>query len=374
MMSGVTKKIKILYVITSLGIGGAERLLLSYLKLLDHKKYDFHVIALWEKPNDLLQEISKYCDVTILQIQSRFTPLVVFQLAKLIKLQNPDIIHSHLFQARFYTSIAHLISRRGILITHKHNNVNPRKHNIFILLEMISILSGKKVIAISNSVKRSLNKFELIPSKKIFVLYNGIDYDKFFKIAESNKISKEKPIVIGTVCRLETQKGISYLLLAMRIILTKFPSVQLEIVGDGSLLHELQSLTKDLGISNSVKFFGKFADVIPFYKKMHIFVLPSLYEGFGIVLLEAMAAGIPVIATNVDGIKEVVIDGESGILIPARNPEAIADAVLKLIENPQLADKLVDAGLKRSKSFDIKEHVMKLENFYVNLLRVESYK
>ncbi|MBP1683737.1 MAG: glycosyltransferase [Ignavibacteriaceae bacterium] len=107
---------------------------------------------------------------------------------------------------------------------------------------------------------------------------------------------------------------------------------------------------------------------------MNVFVLPSLYEGFGIVLLEAMAAGIPVVATNVDGIKEVVIDGDCGILIPPKNPEAIADAVLNIIENPQLAEKLVDAGLKRSKLFDIREHVMKLDNFYANLLGAESYK
>lgn len=370
----MSDRIKILYVITSLGIGGAERLLLSYLKLLNHQKYDFHVIALREKPDDLLEEISLHSEVSVLGIRSAFSPSVVFRLVKLINQIKPDIIHSHLFQARFYTAIAHLISKRGILITHKHNNVNPKKHNVFIILEMISIFLSKKVIAISNSVKRSLNRYELVPSKKIFILHNGIDYEKFFKIAESNNILRENPIVIGTVCRLEPQKGIQYLLLAMRIILTKFPSVRLEIVGDGSLFQELQSLTKDLGISNSVKFFGKFVDVIPFYKKMNLFVLPSLYEGFGIVLLEAMAAGVPVIATNVDGIKEVVIDGESGILIPSKNPEAIADAVLKLIENPQLADKLVDAGLKRSKSFDIKEHVMKLENFYADLLGVESYK
>lgn len=370
----MTKKIKILYVITSLGIGGAERLLVSYLKLLDHKKYEFNVVALWEKPDDLKKEIEEYCKVTVLKIKSRFSPSVVFHLAKLIRQTKPDIIHSHLFQARFYTGFAHLISNYGILITHKHNNVNPKKHNVFILLEMISIFLSKQVIAISNSVKSSLCKFELISSKKIFVLHNAIDYEKFFKIAASNKILIGKPIVIGTICRLEPQKGINYLLLAMKIILTKFPTVQLEIVGDGSLLQELKELTGKLGISNSVKFFGKFADVIPFYSRMNIFILPSLYEGFGIVLLEAMSAGIPVIATNVDGIREVVINGVSGILIRREDPEAIADAVFKIIENPQMADTLVEAGLERSKSFDIKEHVMKLDNFYSNLLGAESSK
>lgn len=368
------RKTNILYVITSLGLGGAENLLLAYLKRLDGNKYNFFVCALREKPDDLLSEISKYAEVTILGVKNKFNPSVIFQLRKLIQKTQPDIIHTHLFQARFYTTIAHLFSKRTILITHKHNNVNPKKHNIFIFLEMLSILFNKKVIAISQSVKKSLMKFELVQSKKIFVLPNGIDYQKFYDSSLSKQYSSNKKLIIGTVCRLEPQKGLSYLLLAMRIILTKFPQTRLEIVGDGSLLEELQNLSKKLGISNSVFFFGKFTDVIPFYNRMDIFVLPSLYEGFGIVLLEAMAAGVPVIATNVDGIKEVIIHGESGILVPPKNPEAIANAVINIIENPQIAGDLIEQGFKRSKLFDIQEHLLKLENLYKSLLGVESYK
>lgn len=368
------RKTKILYVITSLGLGGAENLLLSYVKRLDRNKYSFYVCCLREKPDDLILDISDYAEVTNLRINNKFNPIVIFHLIKLIRQIQPDLIHTHLFQARFYTTIAHLIYRRGILFTHKHNNVNPIKHNIFIFLEMLSILFNKKVIAISQSVKKSLIKYEFVPEKKIYVIPNGIDYQKFSKSVKFEDYSKEKGIVIGTVCRLEWQKGIIYLLFAMKIILAKFPDTRLEIVGDGSLLGELKDFSRKLGISNSVNFFGKFADVIPFYKRMSVFVLPSLYEGFGIVLLEAMAAGVPVVATNVDGIKEVVINGESGILVPPKNPEAIASAVIKIIENPQLAGDLVEQGLKRSRLFDIQEHVMKIDNFYTNLLGVESYK
>lgn len=366
------KKIKLLYVITSTGFGGAERLLLSYLKLLDRIQYEIYVCSLREKPDDLQGEISKYAQFTNLNMRNKFNPSVLSNLTNLIREIKPDIIHTHLFQARFYTSVAHLFSRYGILITHKHNNVNPKKHNIFILFEMMSIFLNDKVIAISQAVAKSLRKFEFIPLKKIFVLHNGIDFKKFNEIADSQNISPRNPFIIGIVCRLEPQKGISYLLLAMRIILAKFPNVKLEIVGDGSLFRELNELSKKLEISNSVKFFGKFADVIPFYKRMSVFVLPSLYEGFGIVLLEAMAAGVPVVATNVNGINEVVVDGESGILVPPKNPEAIADAVIKIIENDKLTERLVMEGYKRAELFDIKDHVMKLHNFYKNLLGVES--
>ena len=367
-------KTKILYVITSLGLGGAEKLLLSYLKKLDHNKYKFYVCSLREKPDDLLIEISKYAEVTNLQIGNKFNPIAIFYLLKLLRQVKPDIIHTHLFQARFYTSIAYLFYKNSILITHKHNNVNPRKHSIFIVLEMLSISFNKKVIAISQSVKNSLIRYEFVSEKKINVIHNGVDCQKFDNLTNFNSRSNNKPIIIGTICRLERQKGIRYLLLAMKIILTKFPLVQLEIVGDGTLAGELKDLSRKLGISNSVKFFGKFADVIPFYKKMNVFVLPSLYEGFGIVLLEAMAAGVPIVATNVDGIKEVVIDGVSGILVPPKNPKAIASAVTKIIESPPLARSLVNEGLQRSKLFDIKEHVTKIDNFYTNLLGVESYK
>lgn len=367
------KKIKILYVITSLGLGGAERLLLSYISILDQKKYEFFVCSLREKPDDLLAQISNYAEITNLKVKNRFNPIVIYSLLKLFRWIKPDIIHTHLFQPRFYTTVAHLFYRRSILITHKHNNVTPSKHNIFLLAEMLSIFFNKKVIAISEAVKTTLRRFEFVPAKKIFVLHNGFDYQKFYKVANPRAENNGK-IIIGTVCRLERQKGLIYLLSALKIVLIRYPNVHLEIIGEGSLMQKLKDFSDKLRISNSVTFFGKFADVIPFYRRMNIFVLPSVYEGFGIVLLEAMAAGIPVIATSVHGIKEVVVDGESGILIPPKNPDAIAGAIIKLIENPQLTSQLIENGFKRSELFDISEHIKKLDNFYSKLVGVESYK
>ncbi len=368
------EKIKIFYVITSLGLGGAEKLLLYYLKNLDKKKYSLYVCCFREKPNELIEEMSDYAKIINLKVKNKFNPVIIFYILKLIREIKPDIIHTHLFQPRVYTTIAHLFSKYSILITQKHSIVNPKKHNIFILFEMISIWMNKKVIAISQSVKKSLIKYEFIPKNKIFVLPNCIDYQAFNKSSNRQHMTSNNEIVIGTVGRLEKVKGINYLLLAMKIILAKFPEAILEIVGDGSQTAELKQNSKKLGISNSVFFFGKFTDVIPFYNKMDVFVLPSILEGFGIVLLEAMAAGIPVVASNVDGIREVVIQGESGILIPPKNPDAIASAVIQLIENPQLVKSLVENGLKRARLFDVQEHVMKLESLYSNLLGAESYK
>ena len=368
------KQTKILYVITSLGLGGAERLLLSYLKNLDKKKYSFYVCCLRDKPDDLSLEISEYAQIINLKMKSKFNPAVIFHLLKVIKKIQPEIIHTHLFQPRIYTTFAHLLYRRGALITHKHSIVNPRKHHIFMLLEMITILFNNKVIAISKSVGESLRKYELIPQNKIFILTNSIDCKKFNEAFKQRAYPIEKSIVIGTVGRIERVKGIKYLLLAMKIILRHYSNARLEIVGDGAELNELKLFAKKLGISNSVIFFGKLAHPIPNYSRMDIFVLPSILEGFGIVLLEAMAAGIPVIATNVHGIKEVVIDGKSGILIPPKNPEAIAKAVSRIIEEPHLSKDLIEEGFKRARLFDIQEHLLKLENLYNSLLGVESYR
>jgi L-malate glycosyltransferase len=354
-------------------LGGAEKLLLSYVKRMDHKKYSFYVCCFREKPDDLCIEISEFAEIINLKIKNRFNLSIIYELYNVIKKINPEIIHTHLFQPRIYTTFAHLLFNRSILITHKHSIVNPKKHNIFILLEMLCILLNKKVIAISQSVKQSLNKYELIPENKIFVLTNSIDFQKFNEAATFQNKNAEKSIVIGTVGRIEKIKGINYLLMAMKIILRIFPNAKLEIVGDGSELDELKLLTKKLDISNSVIFFGKLTNPIPNYSRMDVFVLPSLLEGFGLVLLEAMAAGVPVVATCVDGIKEVVIDGECGLLIPPKNPEAIAAAVIKIIEQPQLAKNLVEQGLLRAKLFDIQEHLLKLDKLYTSLLRVQSY-
>jgi glycosyltransferase involved in cell wall biosynthesis len=367
------RKIKILYVITSLGLGGAEKLLLDYVKRLNSEKYSFYICCFRDKPDDLIGEISKYAEVTNFRISNKFNPIVIRHLIKLINQVQPDIIHTHLFQPRFYTTIAHLFTRRGILIAHKHNSVNIRKHNVFIFLEMLSIIFNQKVIAISQSVKQSLIKYEFVPEKKIDVIHNGIECQNFYDNINKSKILNEKKIILGTVCRLERQKGLKYLLLAMKIILIKFPEVKLEIIGEGTLLNELQELSKKLGISNSVIFFGKFTDVKPFYNRMDAFVLPSLYEGFGIVILEAMASGVPVIASDVDGIKEVIQDEINGMLVLPKNPEAIAIAVTRLIQNNQLYSHLVEEGLKRARVFDIHEHLMKLDNLYSSLLGAESY-
>jgi glycosyltransferase involved in cell wall biosynthesis len=367
-------KVKLLYIITSLGFGGAENLLLSYVKRLDKKKYSILVCCLRDKPDDLLQEISNYAEVIKLGIPNRFNPIIIIHLVKLIRRIKPQIIHTHLFQPRIYTAFSSLFFHKVILIAHKHNNVNLRKHNIFIILEILSFLFYKRIIAISQSVKKSLMKYELVPERKISIVYNGIDFNKFNESYISKGYNQGKKLTIGTVCRLERQKGLKYLLLAMRLILTKFPDTILEIIGEGSLEPELKLLSKKLGISNSVIFFGKFANVIPFYKRMDIFVLPSIYEGFGIVILEAMASGIPIVATNIEGIKEVIVNEISGLLVSPKNPDDLACAILQIIENRQLREKLIDEGIKRARLFDIDEHVKSLDNLYMTLLGEESYK
>jgi glycosyltransferase involved in cell wall biosynthesis len=217
-------------------------------------------------------------------------------------------------------------------------------------------------------------KYELVPERKISTVFNGIDFNKFNESYISKGYNQGKKLTIGTVCRLERQKGLKYLLLAMRLILTKFPDAILEIIGEGSLEPELKVLSKKLGISNSVIFFGKFANVIPFYKRMDIFVLPSIYEGFGIVILEAMASGIPIVATNIEGIKEVIVNEISGLLVSPKNPDDLACAILQIIENRQLREKLIDEGIKRARLFDIDEHIKSLDNLYMTLLGEESYK
>lgn len=368
------EKIKLLYVITSVGLGGAEKLLLSYVKNLNKNKYSLYVCCLREKPDDLFLDISKYSTVYNLKINNRFNPIIIFALIKLIREIKPDIIHTHLFQARVYTAVAKLFYKHSVIITQKHNNVNLIKHNVFILFELLSLLIYNKVIAISESVKNSLIRYEFVPSRKIFVLPNCIDFLRFHNSGFRESLLNKQEIIIGTVGRIERQKGIKYLLLAMNPILSKYPNTKLEIIGDGSLLNEMKNLSINLNISNSVFFFGKFVDVIPFYRRMDVFVLSSVYEGFGIVLLEAMASGVPIVATNVDGIKEVVTNMNSGILVPPKNPEAIADAVVKIIENPLLSKNLVDKGYKRAKLFDVQEHIAKLDSFYTNLLGLESYK
>ncbi len=216
--------------------------------------------------------------------------------------------------------------------------------------------------AISSYLKNRAVKLG-VPENKISIIPNGVDLKKLEigycpdSIEDSRRCRRKleiSPRRIVCVARLSPEKGLEYLLDALPLVKREFGDVELVLIGGGILENDLRAQANQLGISDSVSFLGaqRHEAALAEMARAEVFVCPSLAEGLGIVFIEAQAVGVPVIGTNVGGIPDVIKDGETGLLVPPRSSRAIADAVIKIFQNKELAHKLVGGAKKELHRFD----------------------
>jgi len=221
-----------------------------------------------------------------------------------------------------------------------------------------------RYIAVSNFTKERLIKKVGIPEKKIRVIHNGVDLALYRNVKVDEKY--ENPTIV-TICRLVKYKRLQDLLRALYILRNEYPDIKLKIVGEGSYENELKALTKNLNLSKNVEFLGKINDtkeLIYILKKSHVFVLPSIVEGFGMVVIEAMAAGIPYVASQIPPIVEVINNGVGGLLFQPKNYKDLATKIKVLLEDEKLYTKLqrnMDEFVKR---YDWVKIGREVEEFY----------
>lgn len=271
-----------------------------------------------------------------------FGPKVIgsaFALAKIIKKEKIDIIHAHTRVSQVAALLASLFT--GVpYVTTCHGYFKVRSRKIFDTW-------GTKVIAISDAVKRHLINDFGVSEKRISLVYNGVDVDKFTrKYSEEEKAAIRKDMglkdvpVVGTIGRLSQIKGHRYLVQAMAGILAEKKDVRCLIVGDGDEKFALENLARAMNISDSIYFVPSYIDTPRLLAVMDVFVFPSIREGLGIALLEAMAAGKACVASDIGGISDIIKDSSVGSLVPVGDIMAIADSVLRLINNKPLAQEM----------------------------------
>jgi glycosyltransferase involved in cell wall biosynthesis len=215
----------------------------------------------------------------------------------------------------------------------------------------------------------------------VIVVPNCIDLGEYpperSPLQEAEKTSLDVPpdaFRIGFVGRLHPQKGLDFLLQAMQMIRDRLHNAMLFIIGDGELRRSLENQTREYGLQHIVSFLGTSQDIPSLLYSLNLFVLPSLWEGMPVALLEAMAAGLPVVATSVGGVPEVVLDGETGFLVPPGNPEALGQAILALYEQPELRIHMGLAGKQRVQNCFSSETVTRnLELIYQELLEEKQW-
>ncbi|RYD02072.1 hypothetical protein N752_26850 [Desulforamulus aquiferis] len=250
-----------------------------------------------------------------------------------------SIMHAHSSKGALVGRVAAAIARTPVVIFTAHNSIFYEewpewKKRLFASVERFLARFTDRIITVSDALKQELIEREGLQGKHITTIYNGIDVSRFETKNDLMTIRKSMDIpelgpVIGTIARLASQKGLSYFLKAASLL--KDYQVNFLIVGDGPLMEALQKEAVDLGIQNRVTFAGRREDIPEIMSIIDIFVLPSITEGLPLTILEAMAAGKPVVATQVGGIPEAIVQGKTGLMVPPKDPEALAVSLAGLL-------------------------------------------
>jgi glycosyltransferase involved in cell wall biosynthesis len=360
------KKIKILYILPRLTIGGAERLIIDVAKNINKSLFDVKIIFLKENKG---QEIADWEDelkknnipIIIVGKNNKLGIIHLLNLYKILKKEKVSIIHTSLFGAVIFGTIAAKLAGVKYVITTIHGleSYNVIKKFLSIIIFRIN----NKVIAISKALKKHLLSYYKVNNKKIKLIYNGINVDEF--IYKNRNYNKKERIRVGFVGRLEKVKGPDYLLQALKHL--KNENFICYIAGEGSLKKYLLEVVEKLNLKNKVKFIGWQKDVSSFLKKIDIFVLSSRNEGLGLAILEAGLSGLPVVASRVGGIKDIIDDKKNGLLFRKGDVNNLTKKINYLIENNKERERLGKSLQKKIvKNFDIKDTVKHYEEIYKN--------
>ena len=385
----MTDTIKVAHIIESLGRGGAERVLVTNLTHIDRSRFENHVIYLFAR-EDFLPEVEalgvpSYC----LCMRNFYDWRRGFwQLRQTLKTIAPDIVHTVLQRADIYgRAAAASAGFRPILSTLHECPYNPEvfidnpalsrfRYGMFKWLDRSSARwCNDGFIVASQSTQRALRRYFGVSESHIRLQYNSIDLDRFDGGCESDvdRVRRElgltkDDVVLLNVARLAPQKGQKYLILAMVEVCRALPNTKLIIRGEGPLRSDLNALVRSLGLEGKVLLpeqCGSPEAVLTLLRLCDIFLFPSLYEGFGVALVEAMAFEKPCIASNTGPIPEVVRNGRSGVLVEPMDPGALAAAIVKLLADPDAMKAMGRAGRKIvEQKFDIRQNIRQLEATY----------
>lgn len=356
---------------------GTCRMLNALIKYADRQRYQIYV-GILSKDDQSLDRLREMGAIPLQFEMRHFADFsVIGALVEELSSRRIQILHTHRIRPDIIGRIAG--HRAGVPINvstqHHVGEWDERGKLIGLAVRLLykrTLPYTQKVINIS-TMEMELMKVRDISPDKLEVIHNGVDSEIFSPLEEERgdrpaDSYREAPS-IGTVAYLTKRKGIAYLVSALREVADHFPEVQLKIIGDGVERSSLENQIRALDLQSNVELLGNRSDICSLLNSFDIFVLPSVWEPFGLVIAEAMACGKPVIATRVGGIPEIVVDGVTGLLVPPADAESLANAMLKLIRDLELRRNLGRAGRDRFlELFSARTMAAKYEALYERLI------
>ncbi|MBU0605555.1 MAG: glycosyltransferase family 4 protein [Candidatus Omnitrophica bacterium] len=337
---------KVLQITTHFNTGGISRYILTLSEALISKTAEVSVAS---SGGDLEESLAK-CRIPhrhlCINTKFEFGPKAIisgFKIAGMVRDDKIDILHAHTRVSQVAASVASIIT--GVpYVTTCHGYFKKRARGILDTW-------GNKVIAISGAVEKHLRNDLGVDGSRISLIYSGIDAAVFSRRYSRDEVADMKKSVglrpgpvVGTIGRLSSVKGQKFLVAAMKDILAEMPDAQCLIIGDGPEKPALKALAGSLGLDSSIKFIESCVDTRKYLAMMDVFIFPSIKEGLGIALLEALASGRACIASKIGGIEDIITEGLNGLLVDVGDPSGIAEAAKRLLRDDLLRKNLGDEG------------------------------
>ncbi len=336
----------------SAAYGGGERYLELLFERLDRTQY--RPLLICPEPGSFVGRMeARGVETHLVHLAPLFNPFALWRLTRLLVQQRVTILQTHGARSNFYGRIAGRLAGVPVIVSTVHNSLkdyeaSPLKRRLYASLLSLTLPFVDRIICVSDANRRDLIEECPAAEAKAQTVYNGVDPSAFPSQRDRETIKAELGIggrpVLLTIGRLTEQKGHRYLLAALPGLLKTWPELCCLFVGEGELEDALQRRARELGVERACRFVGVRADIADILAAADLFVLPSLSEGFPFVLLEALAMGCPVVASRVNGIPELIEEGKTGLLVPARDPHSLARAILKLLSDPAAASRMGAAG------------------------------
>jgi glycosyltransferase involved in cell wall biosynthesis len=347
---------RVAHVTLGLDMGGLEKLLVEFARHADRGRFALHFIVLGGR-GVLAGDIeARGWPVTALDAGSGLRPGLVFRLARLLRRWGTDVVHTHDDRPLVYGALAAPLAGVRRLVHTQHG----KNHPLVSRQAAYRFAAGlaDRFVCVSDDLAGLAHRLGVAP-RRVCRIWNGIDVTRF----ACRGPRPDGPAV--TVARLSPEKDVDTLLGAAALAVRERPGFRLVVAGDGPCLPALRRRADELTLGGRVHFLGQVQDVPSLLAGASLFVLSSLSEGISLTLLEAMARGLPVVATRVGGTPELVAEGETGLLVPAQDPAALAKAMLRVQADPEGGQRMGLAGRRRvEQEFDVRRMVADYEALY----------
>ena len=323
------------------GVGGSERHLLTLLPALRARGVDARFVGFDVAGSEAEAFYAVLRDLDVPYRRERMVTV-----PRAVRAERPDVVHTHLVHADVLGAPA-AVAAGAPLVSTKHND-DPFRRGPWRFVERALARRSGRIVCITESVARFHHEVVGLPRERLRVIPYGLDeLPPPWPGGADGPAVPEGARVLLAVGRLTEQKGLDVALRALPLVRERFPDACLVVLGDGPLRARLAALADALGVGDAVHLPGRAGDVAAWYRRADVLVHPSRWEGFGLVLLEAMLASLPVVATRVSAIPEIVADGETGLLVQANDHAALAEATCRALVD---RDRLGAAGLRRARS------------------------